>query len=303
MKKKLLCDVIKGTLFFILSYLTVLFLIRLPEVISNNAESSTLKRILILLFFIIMALVCLATALSKIKEFMNEKKAISSFNRCNDIQVSNTILSFPNSIGSFPALWIIGTVLLAISKITQFHLFFAYLYFFTLSLFPLAYSICTHSKIGSHSFSIFYGNFFNRRCIIMPWSEIDSFYLSSYETSYVANAGARVRIPYKTTIEKEAIKVKLKPDCLCVINQYDTENSFGFLSKNEIELNQDKNEILIKVPPFFGFNRFLGAIKQYSNVQRYFDREQMFLNLIYYLGDIVTYTFVVAAILLFYWLF
>jgi hypothetical protein len=295
MKKFTIIDIIRGTVFFIASYLLVLLLLRVPTIIAENAYSSSFKELIVSLFFVISGVVAIVTIYSKITEMKNEKKALSMFN--TESQKQQKTLSFSNSLGSFPVLLFLGTLVLAIGELKSFHMFYAYLYFYSAALFPLAYAIFTHSKISGQALIIFYGNFFNRKCIAIPIDYIEKIDLSTYETTYMASAGGRIRVPYKATQIHEAIRIFVKNGYSFIENQYVDDGKLKIFSKNEIELNKNDFWILIKLPPVFGFKRYLAAISQYVNIGSSLDGNKSFVHIFHYLGNMSAFLILIVAMI------
>jgi hypothetical protein len=297
MKKFTAIDIIKGTIFFILSCLSVSLMLRVPSILAGIANSRSLKELLLVVFWVIVSAVALATVYSKIKEYRNEKKALQELNADIQTNLKTSLLSFSNSLGSFPVLLFLGTSILAISILKNHHMFYIYMYFFTAGLFPLAYSICTHSKINGMGLILYYGNFFNRKCIAIPWTYIEKIYLSTYETTYMASAGGRVRIPYKATQEHKAIKISIKEAYPLIEGQFETEGKAKIFSNDEIELSPGDSEVLIKQHPVFGFKRYLAVISQFANVEKSQDGKESFAKLFHYLGNMAAYLIIAMAMI------
>lgn len=268
----------------------------MPSIIAENAYSSSFKDSLISLFFVISAIVAIITFCSKITERKNEKKALSTFNAVSQKQQKRNPLSFSNSLGSFPLLLFLGTLVLAISELKNYHMFYAYLYFYSAALFPLAYAIFTHSKISGTALIIFYGNFFNRKCIAIPCDYIEKVELSTYENTYMASAGGRIRVPYKATQIHEAIKISIKNDYSLIENQFVDEGIFKIFSKKEITSNKKDSEILINLPPIFGFKKYLAAINQYATIKSTLDGRKLFVNL-HHLGNMSAFLILIVAMI------
>jgi hypothetical protein len=295
MKKFTIIDIIKGTVFFIVSYLLVVLLLRMPSIIAEDAHSGSFKELLVTLFLLVSATVAVATFYSKITEKKNEKKALSALNA--DSLNQQKVLVFSNSLGSLPVLLFLGTVVLAIGELKNYHMYYAYLYFYTAALFPLAYAIGTHSKVSGTALIIFYGNFLNRKCIAIPLDDIDTLYMSTYTTSHMATAGGRVRIPYKSSQVHEAIRISINNNYSLIENQYNDEGKFKIFSKSKIEFDNNQSKMLIKQPPIFGFTKYLAAISKYKNIDIPFKGKKQFVHLIHYFGNMSVFLFLIVAMI------
>jgi hypothetical protein len=297
MKKITVFDVIKGTVFFALSCLLVLWLFKIPVIILKLTDSGIFMKLALSIFFIFVAIVTLAAVYSKTNENKNGKRCESELFANNHKVMQEDLLCFSNSLGSLPVLWFFGTIILIISILKNHHMFCSYLYFFAAGLLPLSYSLCIHSKVGSEALILFYGNFFNRKCISLFWEDVSRIYLSTYQTDYMASAGGRVWIPYKATRQHEGIRIALKSDFSVILNQCVEEQKSNIFSKDEIELDSENAEILIKQPPFMGFKRFLESISPYVDVKEALDRKRSIVEKIYTSGDMLAYFFIIMAMI------
>ena len=167
--------------------------------------------------------------------------------------------------------WIAGIVILSLSKLVNYHFFYLYYYFFGVGTVSLGYSLLKYAKIEENSITIYFGIFFKRKSLRIPWSQFDTIKQSSFNKSHMRTFGGRVRVPAKITETKEAILFKLKEPLSLLNKNEGIKNNKKYL--DEIEINNKRDEILLKTAPEGGFRRLLLEMNNYfpTTIENDFD--------------------------------
>lgn len=197
-------------------------------------------------------------------------------------------------------LWEIGIAILLIGHFKNHHMFFIYFYFFAAGLFLLAYSLLKQIVIAEHGLRLLFGNFFSRKCTILHWSQISCISYTTYETSYMASAGGRIRVLYKVTQKNEGLMINLKAQMPQSIQKLIKEANSGFFAKDEIEINVETPLIIIKRPPKGGFKAFLNKISQHTNVEIRVEKESALDRFLYIFAHSASFIFISLALLCLY---
>ena len=182
-------------------------------------------------------------------------------------------ISLTYSLGSMPFLWGIGITILIFGYFKNHHMFYVYFYFFAAGLVPLSYSLLKQIVIDEIGLKLFLGSYFNRKCIILAWSQISNISYTTYETTHMASAGGRIRIPYKETKTSEGLLITLKGQLHKSSQALIREAKDGFFVNNEIEFDAETHQIILKRPPSGGFKVFLNKIEKYAEVKISLEKE------------------------------
>ncbi len=159
--------------------------------------------------------------------------------------------------------WILGALILSLYKLLGYHFFYLYYYFFLIGFISFFHSLFKYIKIEEEGITFYFGIFYDRKNIKISWNQFEYIKLSSYNKSHMKTVGGRVRIPVKVTEEKSSISFKLKKPISCKIKS----EIIKLKSKNhfvkKISINNEGNEILLKVPPEGGFRNLLKDINKF----------------------------------------
>jgi hypothetical protein len=302
MKKFTFFDLIKGLLFILLSYLIFRWTLQFAVYVVLNHENLALKEWVLLIFIGLVCIVAILTVFSKINESKNEKKLVREEFRELKADVCRNKISLTYTLGSMPFLWGIGTAILIFGYYKSHHMFYVYFYFFAAGLFPLSYSMLKQIVIDENGLKLFLGSYFNRKCIILTWNQISSISYTTYETTHMASAGGRVRIPYKETKTSEGLLINLKGQLPKSSQALIIEAKDGFFVNNEIEFDAETHLIILKRPPGGGFKAFLDKIEKYADVEISREKESAldrFINVFAYSAKLIFISIALLCLYLF----
>jgi hypothetical protein len=300
MKKFTLFDLIKGLSFTILSYLIVRWSLQAIIYVVINQDRLALKEWISSIFLFVVCIVVISTIISKFNENRYERDLVRyAYGESKSNFLKNSIsLSYP--LGSMPLLWGIGIVILLIGYYENHHMFYVYFYFFAAGLFPLAYSLLKQISFDENGLKLFFGSFFRRRCIILRWNQISGISYTTYETSYMASAGGRIRVPYKMTQQNEGLLIKLADKLSQSEQSLILESKGGFFAKDELEIDIETPKIILKRAPKGGFKSFLNKIKKYTDVKSIVEKESAMDRFLYVFAHAASFIFISLALLCLY---
>jgi hypothetical protein len=202
---------------------------------------------------------------------------------------------FRNSNYTWRITWAIGIALILFSNMIGHHLFYFHYYFFIVGAISLINSLMRYSSIDNNALTIYYGNFFNRKRINLPWSKIKSARLTQIKKSFTRTIGGRVRIPIMQTIEKEALVLRF-----CDFSLPDKSINDESVLHNvtaEIEINIQEKAIILKTPPHGGFKRLLIEMGKHMAI-KIEPSDTTILNFLYYAVTILNALIFLAAVTL-----
>lgn len=302
MNKLTLADIIKGTLFLTLSYLFVKLSLELIVYIIANEGSLPLEKWMRSLFIFAVVIICISLVVSKRREGTDNRSLGLNSAKKNNLADGKNCLSFTNSTGSLPQIWAVGVAILAIGKFINHHMFYSYYYFFAVGFIPLAYSFLRHSIINEQSLNIYFGNFFNRKCIDLPWPFISSISLATYETTRIEFVGGRIRVPNKVTEKHDGLLIKLNKIMPENLNRMIEDCQGKFLAKTEITIDEERIALTIRNQPSIGFRKLLIEIGKYADIHQDTEIESKIEKLLGAFAKFFRFSLIIMALIGLYFL-
>lgn len=300
MKKFTFFDLIKGLLFILLSYFLVRWTLQFAVYVFLNHENLALKEWVLSIFAGLVCIVAILTVFSKFNESKNEKKLVREHAQELKADICRNKISLTYTLGSMPFLWGIGIAILIFGYYKNHHMFYVYFNFFAAGLFPLSYSLLKQIEIDEIGLKLFLGNYFNRKCIILSWNQISNISYTTYETTQMASAGGRIRIPYKEAKTSEGLLITLKGQLHISSQALIRKAKDGFFENNEIEFDTESHQIILKRPPSGGFRAFLNKIEKYANVEIRLEKESALDKFLYGFAYSAKLIFISIALLCLY---
>ncbi len=194
------------------------------------------------------AVVLLTIIFSKIRKSINVKR---------ERQI------FYNSRQTWRITWFFGGILSILAFIFDHHILYINWYFFAVGLIPLFNSLYRYAEVNKDGITIYYGIFFNRRNLTLPWSQIEAIGSKTITKIGRVSGGGRVWVSTTQEYEEDIFRIQLKrPLDESICKKLNNSNKFNIFV-NEYHINKNRTEIVLNTQPQRGYDALEYAVSKF----------------------------------------